>query len=184
MDGLVRAAIVHLWFEAIHPFEDGNGRMGRALVELALAQDMQSSQHLISLSTHLWQDRAGYYAQLQAATAQPNMEITPWVQWFVAGVAAACEAALGRMQTALAKNRYWAQVNAAHPGLTPTQRKALARLFDAQADEFKNGMRTENYVNLTSTSHATACGELTQLAELGLVLQTGQGRGTRYQRVV
>lgn len=184
MDGLVRGAIAHLWFEAVHPFEDGNGRIGRALVELALAQDMQSSQRLFSLSTQLWQDRAGYHAHLQAATAQPNMDLTPWVQWFVGRVEAACHAALGQMQTALAKNRYGAQLNAGHPGLTQTQRKALARLFDAQPDGFKGGMSTEKYVNLTSTSRATAYRELTQLAELGLLEKTGQGRGTRYQLVI
>jgi Fic family protein len=183
MDGLVRAAIAHLWFESVHPFEDGNGRLGRALVELGLAQDMQSNQRLFSLSTQLWQDRAGYYAHLQAATAQPNMDLTPWVQWFVGRVEAACHAALGQMQTALAKNRYGSQLNTDHPDLSASQRKALVRLFDAQPDGFKGGMSTEKYVNLTSASRATAYRELTQLAELGLLLRTGQGRGTRYQLV-
>lgn len=184
LDGLVRAAIAHLWFEAIHPFEDGNGRIGRALVELALAQDMQSSQRLFSLSSQLWQDRAGYYAQLQAATGQPTLDVTPWVQWFVACVEKACSAAQGQMQTALAKTRYWAQVSAAHPGLTASQRKTLMRLFDAQPEGFVGGMSTEKHVNLTGVSRATAYRELTQLAELGLMQKTGQGRGTRYQLVV
>lgn len=184
MDGLVRGAIAHLWFEAIHPFEDGNGRIGRALVELALAQDMQSSQRLFSLSTQLWQDRTGYYTHLQAATAQPNMDLSPWVQWFVGRVEAACHAALGQMQTALTKTRFWAQLNATHPGLSASQRKALARLFDAQPDGFKGGMSTEKYVNLTSTSRATAYRELTELSELGLLQRTGQGRGTRYELVM
>ncbi len=184
VDGLVRAAIAHLWFEAIHPFEDGNGRIGRALVELALAQDMQSNQRIFSLSTQLWQDRAGYYAQLQAATGQPSMDVTPWVRWFVTCVEKACNATQGQMQTALAKNRYWAQVSAAHPGLTASQRKSLMRLFDAQPVGFVGGMSTEKYVNLTGVSRATAYRELTQLAELGLLQKTGQGRGTRYQLVV
>lgn len=183
-EGLVRAAIAHLWFEAIHPFEDGNGRIGRALVELALAQDMQSGERLFSLSQQLWADRAGYYAQLQAATAQPTVDVTAWVLWFVGCVEKACRAALGQMQTALTRNRYWTEVNTAHPGLTPAQRKALARLFDAQPEGFVGGMSTEKYVNLTGISRATAYRELTQLAELGLLKKTGQGRGTRYQLVV
>lgn len=184
LEGLTRVAIAHLWFEAIHPFEDGNGRIGRALVELALAQDMQSSQRLFSLSAQLWQDRTGYYAQLQAATGQASMDVTPWVLWFTGRIEAACHAAMSQMQTALSKNRYWAQVNGVHPGLTSTQRKAMARLFDAQPGGFTGGMSTEKYVNLIGTSRATAYRELTQLAELGLVLKTGQGRGTRYQLVV
>jgi Fic family protein len=83
IDGLVRAALLHLHFEAIHPFEDGNGRVGRALAELPLAQDMQTPQRLFSLSAQLWADRKGYYAQLQAATGQANVDVTPWVRWFV-----------------------------------------------------------------------------------------------------
>lgn len=184
VDGLVRGAIAHLWFEAIHPFEDGNGRIGRALVELALAQDMQSDQRLFSLSAQLWQDRAGYYAQLQAATGSADVDITPWVLWFVARIDAACQAAVNQMQTALAKTRYASEVNIAHPNLTASQRKALARLFDAQPDGFAGGMSTEKYVNLTGTSRATAYRELTQLAELGLLQKTGQGRGTRYLLVI
>jgi len=182
-DGLVRAALAHLWLEAIHPFEDGNGRLGRALVELALAQDMQSSQRLFSLSQQLWLDRAGYYAQLQAATSQANMDVTPWVLWFVGCIEKACNATLAQMQAALAKNRDWAEVNNSHPSLTSSQRKALRLLFDTQPDGFIGGMSTEKYVHLTGVSRATAYRELTQLAELGLLNKTGQGRGTRYQWV-
>ena len=184
LDGLVRAALAHLWLETIHPFEDGNGRVGRALVELTLAQDMHSSQRLFSLSQQLWLDRAGYYAQLQAATSQANKDVTPWVLWFVACVEKACNATFEQMRTALAKNRYWAAVNNSHPSLSASQRKALGRLFDAQPDGFAGGMSTEKYVHLTGVSRATAYRELTELAELGLLNKTGQGRGTRYQWVV
>ncbi len=180
-DGLVRAAVAHLWFETIHPFEDGNGRVGRALAEQALAQDMRSSQRLFSLSTQLWQDRAGYYAQLQTATSAAQTDITPWVQWFVARIQGACDAAVNHMQTALARSRYWEQVNASHPQLGASQRKCLARLLEAQPAGFAGGMSTEKYVNLTGVSRATAYRELTQLAESGLLVKTGQGRGTRYQ---
>jgi Fic family protein len=184
IDGLVRSAVVHLWFEAIHPFEDGNGRIGRAVAELALAQDMRSDRRLFSLSAQLAADRAGYYAQLQAATGQSSLDITPWVQWFVGRIEAAFDAATGQMQKALAHGRYWAQVNAQHPGLSASQRKALARLLEAGPEGFAGGMSTEKYVNLTGVSRATAYRELTQLTELGLLERTGQGRGTRYGVVV
>lgn len=184
IDGLVRAAVAHLWFEAVHPFEDGNGRIGRALAELALAQDMRSNQRLFSLSAQLAQDRSGYYAQLQAATGQPSLDITPWVQWFTGRIQAAFDAATGQMQTALARSRYWAHVNGQHPDLSASQRKALARLLEAQPEGSAGGMSTEKYVNLTGTSRATAYRELTQLAEQGLLARTGQGRGTRYGLVM
>lgn len=180
IDGLVRAAVAHLWFEAIHPFEDGNGRIGRAVAELALAQDMRSDRRLFSLSAQLAHDRAGYYEQLQAATGRPSLDVTPWVQWFVGRIQAAFDAATGQMQKALAHGRYWAQVNAQHPGLSASQRKALARMLEAEPDGFAGGISTEKYVNLTGVSRATAYRELTQLTELGLLERTGVGRGTRY----
>jgi Fic family protein len=180
IDGLARAAVAHLWFEAIHPFEDGNGRIGRAMAELALAQDMRTNQRLFSLSAQFAQDRSAYYAQLQAATGQAKFDITPWMQWFTGRIHAAFDAATGQMQTALARNRYWAQVNARHADLSASQRKALARLLEAGPEGFAGGMSTEKYVNLTGVSRATAYRELTQLSELGLLAKKGQGRGTRY----
>ena len=183
IDGLVRAAVVHLWFEAIHPFEDGNGRIGRAVAELALAQDMRSDRRLFSLSTQLANDRPGYYAHLQAATGQASLDVTPWVQWFVSRIQAAFDAATGQMQKALSHSRYWSQVNAQHPDLSASQRKALARLLEAGPEGFAGGMSTEKYVNLTGVSRATAYRELTQLSEWGLLERTGVGRGTRYDPV-
>jgi Fic family protein len=180
IDGLVRAAIVHLWFEAVHPFEDGNGRIGRAVAELALAQDVRSDRRVCSLSAQLARDRGGYYAQLQAATGRGELDVTPWVVWFLQRLQAAFEAATAHMGKALAHGRYWAHVNERHPGLSPSQRKALARLLDAQPEGFAGGMSTEKYTNLTGVSRVTAYRELTQLAELGLLLRTGQGRATRY----
>jgi Fic family protein len=181
IDGLARAAIAHLWFEAVHPFEDGNGRIGRAAAELALAQDMNSDQRLFSLSAQLAQDRAGYYAQLQAATGNDKLDVTPWVIWFVERVGAAFDAATAQMQRALAHNQYWSQVHTLHPDLSASQRKCLARLLEAQPEGFAGGMSTEKYANLTGVSRATAYRELTQLTEWELLEKTGAGRGTRYR---
>lgn len=177
IDGLVRAAVVHLWLEAIHPFEDGNGRVGRALTELALAQDLRSDQRLCSVSEQLASDRSGYYAQLQAATGSPTLDVTPWLRWFLGRFEAAFDAATGRMQKAMVHARYWAEVHASHPALSPSQRKALACLLEAEPEGFAGGMSTEKYVNLTGVSRATAYRELTQLAEWALLEKAGQGRG-------
>ena len=180
-DGLVRAAMAHLWFETIHPFEDGNGRVGRALSEMALAQDLKTDQRLWSLSQQMWLDRAGYYAQLQAATRQANMDVTPWVQWFVSCVHKAADATWAHMQAAMRKTRFWAELREQHPELTPTQIKAINKLYDAGPEGFAGGMSTEKYVNLCGVSRATAYRELTALCEMGVLVQTGAGRGTRYQ---
>lgn len=180
-DGLVRAAIAHLWFEAVHPFEDGNGRVGRALSEMALAQDLNTRQRLWSLSQQMWLDRKGYYAQLQAATGQANMDVTPWVQWFVGCVHKAADATWEHMQSATQKTRFWATLREQHPQLTPTQTKAINKLYDAGPEGFINGISTEKYVNLCRVSRATAYRELTALCEMGLLVQTGVGRGTKYK---
>ncbi len=180
IDGLVRAAVVHLWLEAIHPFEDGNGRIGRALCDLALAQDAQSSQRLFSLSHQLLERRNEYYDQLQAATGKGSLNVTAWAQWFAQRMQAACEHSVEQMHTALGKTRYWAQVQVSHPHITASQRKVLGKLFDAQPGGFEGGLSTEKYVAITGLSRATAYRELTQLLAAGLLVKTGQGKATRY----
>ena len=180
-DGLVRAALAHLWLEAIHPFEDGNGRVGRALVEMALAQDLKTDKRLWSLSQQMWLDRAGYYAQLQAATGQANMDVTLWVQWFVGCVHKAADATWDHMQAAMRKTRFWTELREQHPQLTPTQTKAINKLYDVGPEGFANGISTEKYVNLCRVSRAKAYRELAALCEMGVLVQTGVGRGTRYR---
>jgi Fic family protein len=179
-DGLVRAALAHLWFETIHPFEDGNGRVGRALVEMALAQDLKTDKRLWSLSQQMWLDRTGYYAQLQAATGQTNMDVTPWVQWFVGCVHKAADATWEHMQAAMRKTRFWTELREQHPQLTATQTKAINKLYDVGPEGFANGISNEKYVNLCRVSRATAYRELTALCEMGVLVPMGAGRGTRY----
>ena len=180
-DGLVRAALAHLWFETIHPFEDGNGRIGRALVEMALAQDLKTEQRLWSLSQQIWQDRGSYYEQLQNATSRANMDVTPWVHWFISCIHKAADSSWEQMQSAMRKTLFWADLREHHLALTPSQSKAINKLYDAGPEGFSGGMSTEKYVNLCGVSRATAYRELTALCEAGLLVQTGAGRATRYQ---
>ena len=196
-DGLIRAAIAHLWFEAIHPFEDGNGRIGRALAERCLAQDMQSELRLFSLSQQFMLDRTGYYAQLQRASnfsskfdrAQPaEMDITAWIHWFLGCVEKACLESLAQMAQANAKNKFNYRLQSSHPDLSKSQRKVLLKLFEARQTNatpdnpsgFSGGMSTEKYLAISGVSRATAYRELTDLVAQQLLTISGQGRATRY----
>jgi Fic family protein len=187
-DSLVRAAIAHLWFEVIHPYEDGNGRLGRALAELALFQDWQKTfgnvkvQRLFSLSQQIWLDRKGYYDQFQLATGQTKLDVTEWVHWFVGCVTLAVEAAIKHVEHAVKKNQFWQKVMRTHPTLSPAQRKVINKLYDTP-EGFKNGLSTELYCTIAACSRATAYRDLTQLNALGLLKQSGVGRATRYRLV-
>jgi Fic family protein len=192
-DGLIRAAIAHLWFEVIHPFEDGNGRIGRALVERCLAEDMQSDLRLFSLSQQFMLDRAGYYAQLQSASklgiaAQTEMDITAWIHWFLGCIEKACLESLAQIAQANAKNKFSYRLQTEHETLSKSQHKVLFKLFVAKQTQatpdnlsgFLGGLSTEKYTAIAGVSRATAYRELTDLVARGLLAQNGQGRGTRY----
>ncbi|MEO6065320.1 MAG: Fic family protein [Lysobacterales bacterium] len=177
MDGIVRAAIAHLWFETVHPFEDGNGRVGRAIVDLALAQDAGTSQRIYSMSRQLMRERDAYYRQLSEAQ-RGTLDVTAWVTWFIAQFCRACIASQEVISGALDKNRFWA-THSAH-SLNARQRKALTRMLDAGNGGFEGGMSAEKYGHFTGASKATATRDLVDLEHAGLLLVTGQGRATRY----
>lgn len=177
VDGIARAGIAHLWFETIHPFEDGNGRVGRAIIDMALAQDVDSPRRLYSMSGQLMAQRKGYYDGLNAAQRGP-LDVTPWVLFFIEQFRLACVASQRVIGTAIDKNRFWA-AHAQHD-INERQRKVVKRLLDAGTAGFEGGMSAEKYGHLTGASKATATRDLVQLQKLGLLVTTGQGRGTRY----
>jgi Fic family protein len=176
-DALVRAALAHLWFETIHPFEDGNGRVGRAIVDMTLARDSGDASRTIRISQQLSENRDEYYEQLKQAQ-HGALDVTPWVLWFVAQVRAACDKAAGIVDLSLAKARFWA--THADEDLNARQRKAVNALLDAGPGGFEGGMSTRKYEALASTSRPTASRELLELAALGLLRSVGAGRSTRY----
>ena len=175
VDGLVRAGLAHLWFETIHPFEDGNGRLGRALADMALAQDANASVRLYSLSRRLHENRAQYYDALNAAQCG-SLDVTDWVVWFVAQFEAACEQSATIVRAAVDKAHFWRRA----PAMNERQRKVVQKLLDAGPGGFVGGMSAEKYVNITGTSKATATRDLADLTEKDVLVISGQGRGTRY----
>ncbi len=176
-DSLVQAALTHLWFETIHPFEDGNGRIGRALVDLVLARDSGGNSRLIRTSQRLLDKRKEYYAHLEHAQ-HGTLDVTDWVLWFVEQVRVSCEEASRVVDGSLGKARFW--MDHRDKALSTRQRKVLNVLLDAGPNGFDGGMSTKKYESLTGTSRATASRELVELEALGLLRRTGAGRSTRY----
>ena len=176
-DGLVKAAVAHLWFETIHPFEDGNGRVGRAIVDLLLARDMGPASRLLRISQQLLHKRAGYYDELHRAQ-HGTPDITAWVLWFTQQVQAACETASATVDGALAKAQFWNDHR--DRDLNPRQRKVVNLLLDAGPGGFEGGMNTRKAENLTGAARATASRDLVELAQWGLLQAVGGGRSTRY----
>ena len=176
-DPLITAAIAHLWFEIVHPFEDGNGRVGRVVIDLVLAREMGFSSRLIRMSQQLLDKRKAYYAELEAAQ-HASVDVTRWVQWFLEQVRVACEDAVTVIDATLSKARFWVE----HESLdiTPRQRKVLNVLLDAGPHGFEGGMSTRKYASIASTSTATASRELQDLVARGCLRQLGAGRSTRY----
>ena len=113
------------------------------MVELALAQDLQTDVRLWSISHQMWLDRKAYYTQLETATGQAELNLTPWVQWFVGCVERAATLSVQHMQGALGKARFWADLRERCPGLSPTQTKAINKLYDTGPDGFVLGISTE-----------------------------------------
>ncbi|MFM9970610.1 MAG: Fic family protein [Burkholderiales bacterium] len=175
VDGLVRMAIAHLWFEAIHPFEDGNGRLGRALCDMALAQEANAASRIVSLSRQLHENRSQYYDQLNAAQ-RGGLDVTDWVVWFVEQFEKACIESASIIRAAVDKAHFWE----AAPKMNERQKKIVQKLLDAGKGGFEGGMSAEKYVNITGASKATATRDLADLSEKGVLEITGQGRGTRY----
>src|SRR5574341_94042 len=173
---VVRSAVVHLYFESIHPFEDGNGRIGRTLSEKALSQGI-GRPALLSLSRAIEADRKGYYAALQEG--QKSNEITAWVTWFVNVALAAQIHAEEQIDFTLKKTRLFDRFRYQ---LNERQLQILRRMLEEGPEGFKGGMSAKKYMSITSTSKATATRDLQDLADKGVFVPFGGGgRSTRYK---
>ena len=180
MKGIARAGVAHLYFECIHPFSDGNGRIGRALSEIALSQEL-SHPVLMSLSTTIQGKRQEYYNALSRAS-QGDVDITEWMIWFSGLVLESQQQAKTLVGFALSKARFW---DTYAEQLNDRQQKALTRMFREGPEGFKGGMSARKYVKITDCSKATATRDLAELVKSGaLKKQDGGGRSTHYEIVL
>ena len=181
LDGLVRAGLCHLWFEILHPFEDGNGRIGRAIMDRALAQDARRANRFHGVSVEMLKRQADYYAALNQASRSTG-DVTQWLLWFIDTFSASCETAAKAIEATIIRARFWADHQAVP--LNQRQRKALTALLDAGPDQFLGGMTARKYQSLTGTTGVTATRDLAGLAGLGLLLRQGAGRSTYYDLAI
>ena len=182
VDAMLRAGVAHFRLLTIHPFDDGNGRITRAVTDLALAQDEGTATRLWSFSAQILQERDTYYAVLEQ-TQRGDGDLTAWLEWFLGTVARALARAEAQVDIVLAKARFW-DAHRERP-LNARQRKALNRMLAAGPDGFVGGMTTRKYAALVRTSRATAQRDLAQLVRWGLLTpRGGGGRSTSYDIVV
>ncbi len=178
LDGLLRAGIAHLWLITLHPYDDGNGRVTRAVTDRALAQAERQSVRFYSLSAAIMARRKAYYTHLEQSQ-RGDLDITPWLAWFLDTLEASLQQALARVDQVLFKTRFWQRH--ATTVLSERQIKVLNRLLDAEQEDFAQGINARKYQSLAKVSKATATRDLAELVDKGCLARLpGGGRSTRY----
>lgn len=174
LPALTRAGIAHLYFESIHPFEDGNGRIGRAIAEKALAQ-CSGRPTLTALAATILTRRKAYYAALEAANK--NNEVTVWLSWFAGIAIEAQRRTMAHVEFLIAETRLLDRLRGQ---LNPRQDKALLRILRQGPEGFKGGLSAGNYVSITGASPATATRDLADLVDKSALVRVGERRHARY----
>lgn len=182
IDGILRAGLAHFYFVAIHPFEDGNGRIARALTDMALAQDEKLATRYYSLSSQIMEERDGYYDILEQCSKSVSIDLTKWLVWFLECFQRAIERSDKIIGNVLAKADFW-QAHA-QTELNERQKKVLNRMLDAGPGRFEGGLTTRKYVSIANTSRATAFREIVDMLDKKILRQLpGKGRSVHYDLI-
>lgn len=174
IDPVLKAGIAHLWFVTIHPFEDGNGRIGRAIMDLQLARADGSPQRFYSLSAQIQRERKDYYTLLEQIQ-KTTLDITQWLAWFIACLGRAIAASGDTLETVLQKARFWSK--AATVSINDRQRLMLNKLLDG----FEGKLNTSKWAKIARCSQDTALRDIQDLMEKGILAKRESGgRSTSY----
>ena len=177
-DPLFVAGLAHLWFVTIHPFEDGNGRIARAIADMALARSERSTQRFYSMSAQIRRERSDYYITLEH-TQNGELDVTSWQEWFLSCLHRAIEDSQDTLSSVLKKARFWERF--AQQSLNERQIKVLNRLLD----NFEGKLTTSKWAKLTKSSQDTAYRDILDLVERGALRKDpGGGRSTSYSLVI
>lgn len=174
LPALTRASLTHLYFVLIHPFEDGNGRIGRALSEKSLSQAL-GQPTLIALSTIIQKKKKSYYEAL--SLNNKGLNVTSWILYFAEIILEAQLYSQELINFVVEKTKLYDRIKGL---LNDRQKKVVARLFQEGPDGFKGGLSAENYIRITETSRATATRDLQDLYEKGVLTREGELKSTRY----
>lgn len=173
-DWVIQASLAHLWFVTIHPFDDGNGRMARAIADMGLARSEKSSQRFYSMSAQIRKERRTYYNHLELAQ-RGTMDITDWMEWFLSCLGHAIEGAQTMLAAVLVKARFWESLAAV--SLNERQRLMLHRMMDG----FEEKLTTSKWAKLTKCSQDTATRDILALVHQGILKRNEEGgRSTSY----
>ena len=186
---LIKAAIAHLWFVVIHPFDDGNGRITRAITDLVLSKiECSNFSKLYSMSTSILKDRQGYYEVLDATTglkpikeSDEGIDITIWIEWFLKTLLHALEDAKKSLGYIIDKTKFWD--NHRNTGLNAREIKMLNKVLDIGMENFEGGITKRKYIAITKSSPRTAVRDLKELVDLGCIRVDPEtkGKNTRYE---
>lgn len=175
MDLVLASGMAHLWFVTIHPFDDGNGRIARALADMMLARADGTPERFYSMSSQIEAERAEYYLQLERAQRN-GMDITRWLEWYLACLGRALDAAEAYTRDVLRRTRIWERLH--QRGLNERQRTVLARLLDG----FEGNLTNAKYATLAKCSADSALRDIRALLEWGVLVKNGEGgRSTSYR---
>jgi Fic family protein len=175
IDPVLKAGLAHLWFVTIHPFHDGNGRIARAIADMALARSEGSPQRFYSMSAQIREERGAYYLILEQ-TQKGTMEITLWMEWFLGCLGRAVDSAQTTLGAVLAKARFWERTGTV--ALNDRQRLVLNRLLDG----LEGKLTTSKYGKLAKCSQDTALRDIAFLIESGILVRNPEGgRSTSYR---
>ena len=174
VDPVLKAALAHLWFVTLHPFEDGNGRIARAIADWALARSENSSQRFYSMSAQLLQERKSYYSMLEK-TQKGALDVTTWLEWFLKCLDRAIVSTETTLAIVLGKAKFWER----HAQLVINERQRL--MLNKLLDGFDGKLTSSKWAKLTKCSQDTASRDIRALIEYGiLVKESAGGRSTSY----
>jgi Fic family protein len=176
-DPLLKAAIAHLWFVTIHPFEDGNGRITRAISELSLARSDNSEQRFCSMSSRISDEKPAYYRELENAQ-KGSTDITAWLLWFLRCLDRAIEKSNALTDSALEKDSFWGRLKSRSIVLNDRQKKVVNKCLNG----FEGKLTAEKWEKITKCSRNTALRDIVDLEEKGLLVRNPEGgRSTSYR---